>query len=80
MFEKGTGITPNMKVRHDDGLAYRVDQIFHSTDGYESNHTLSGQVRVVYTQLEAGDYPAGTQWDKDAEEFRQFFTPIESAE
>lgn len=76
MFDQGQGITPEMIVRHDDGLTYRVDNLIHSTDGYESNHTLSGVVRVIYTQLEAGDFPAGTQWDKNGDEFRQFFTPV----
>ena len=80
MFEQGEGITPNMTVRHDDGLTYRVDQLVHSADGYEEAGVLSGSIRVIYTQLEQGSHPAGMQWDRDSEEFRKFFTPLDSAE
>ncbi len=80
MIEKGAGITPEMIVRHDDGLTYRVDQVVHSTDGYEENHELPGCIRVVYTQLEAGSHPVGMQWDKDSEEFKKFFTPVPESE
>lgn len=80
MFEKGAEIIPGMTVLHDDGLLYRVDRVDISTDGYEVGHRLNGHLRIAYTQLEDGSYPAGTGWNKDEQEFRQFFTPISTTE
>lgn len=76
MFDKGAEIIPDMIVLHDDGLTYRVDKVVASTDAYEEGHTLPGVLRVAYTQLENADFPAGTEWNKDGEEFRKYFTPV----
>lgn len=80
MFGEGVEIVPGMTVLHDDGLTYRVDKVVPSTDGYETAHRLSGLLRIAYTQMEDGGYPAGTEWNKGGEEFRQFFTPVPSPE
>lgn len=80
MFDKGAEIVPGMTVLHDDGLSYQVDRVEMCSDGYESWRKLSGHLRVSYTQLESGDYPAGTGWNKAEHEFRHYFTPVASAE
>lgn len=74
MIEKDVPIKREMVVRHVDGLTYRVEGIGLSTVGYETAHELGGRM-VFYTQLEDGSYPAGTNWCKDEEGFRQYFTP-----
>lgn len=80
MFDKGAEIVPGMTVLHDEGLLYCVERVEISTDGYEVDHRLNGHLRIGYTQLEDGSYPAGTGWNKDDKEFREFFTPIPSRE
>lgn len=62
-----------MVVRHDEGLTYQVEDVRHSTVGYELTHLIGGRV-VNYTQLETGGYPAGTKWSKDEPGFRQYFS------
>jgi hypothetical protein len=69
-------IEPDMAVRHDEGLLYRVDELRQSTIDYESTHTLGGMV-VGYTQLEQGSFPPGTKWSKDEAGFREHFTVVE---
>lgn len=76
MFGEKEEILPGMTVLHDDGLTYRIDRVDPSTDGFESEHRLDGLLRVAYTQLDDGDFPAGTGWSKDGGEFRLFFTPV----
>ncbi len=77
MFEKNIPITPEMLVRHDeaDGLLYRVNNVGAAATGYEKNHQLSGEQIVNYTQLENGDFPVGTVWNREEEDFRYNFTP-----
>ena len=74
MINREVRIVPGMYVRHDDGLLYRVDDVRRSTTGYEETHKLDGMM-VNYTQLEDGDFKAGTEWQKDEEGFRKYFTP-----
>lgn len=54
--------------RHKHGLRYRVDSIeIHDVTGYESGK--SPVEYVLYTQLEAGKYPAGKQWVREKQDF-----------
>ena len=82
MFPDKIPVVPGMAVRHDPegGLAYRVDKVTASTDDYETKHALNGLRRVTYTQLEDGDFPAGTEWNRDESQFRANFTPLEETE
>lgn len=75
MIDKHTEITPNMTVRHDEGLTYRVEDVRASTAGYEQTHALGANV-VNYTQLDQGSFPPGTKWNKPEDEFRRHFTVI----
>jgi hypothetical protein len=74
MINQEIPIEPGMNVRHDDGLTYQVDGVRRSTVGWEETHKLGGMM-IDYTQLEDGDFPAGTEWQKDEEGFRKYFTP-----
>lgn len=73
MIPDNVEITPGMAVRHDEGLLYKVDDVRHSSTGYEISGELGGLV-VNYTQLEEGKFPTGTTWSKDETEFRTHFT------
>ena len=79
MIDKKIAIFPDMIVRHDEGLTYRVDDVRTSTTGYETAHTLGGCV-VNYTQIDQGSYPPGTKWSKDEAGFRMYFTLISDAD
>jgi hypothetical protein len=74
MINQEIPIVPGMNVRQDEGLAYKVDDVRRSTIDYEETRKLGGMM-VNYTQLEDGDFPAGTKWQKDEEGFRKHFTP-----
>lgn len=82
MFPDKASVTPGMTVRHDPegGLLYRVDKVIGDTDDYELGNALNGLRRVLYTQLEDGGFPAGTEWDKDEGQFRANFTPLDGNE
>jgi hypothetical protein len=73
MIDKEIPIEPGMNVRHVGGLRYHVDDVRRSTIGLEETHKLGGMM-VNYTQLEDGEFPAGTEWQKDEEGFRKHFT------
>ena len=73
MIEKDIPIKPRMFVRQDDGLHYEVEDVRPSTVDWEVTREL-GKSMVNYTQLEDGDYPAGTKYVKDEEGFRKYFT------
>lgn len=77
MFEKGLVVSPEMIVKHDDksGLLYQINNIGRVATGYETTHQLSDEQVVNYTQLEDGDFPAGTIWNREIEDFRKNFTP-----
>lgn len=75
MFPEGIDVKAGMTVRHDEGgLLYEVEDVRHSTIGYEQTHKLAGNI-VNYVQLEDGGMPAGTQYGKDETGFRAAFTP-----
>lgn len=78
MIPDGVPILPGLRVRHDEGLLYRVDDTIESTNGYETSHQL-GSMSVNYTQLEDGIFPAGKRWAKDEPGFRTYFTVEETA-
>lgn len=73
MIDKEIPIAPDMRVRHDEGLLYKVEDVRYSTVGYEETHKFGGMM-VNYVQLEEGTFPAGTKYVKDEEGFRQAFT------
>ena len=73
MIEKDVPIIPAMLVMHDEGLMYEVDDVRRSTVSYEETHAIGGTV-VNYTQLDDGEFPAGTRWQKDEDGFRKHFT------
>ena len=79
MIDKEVAIVPDMVVRHDEGLTYRVEDVRASTIGYEQTHKIGANV-VNYVQLEAGGFRPGTKWSKDEEGFRQHFTIVDSDE
>ncbi len=80
MIDKSIEIVPDMIVRQDEGLTYKVDDLREDTRNYEIIHELGGWT-VNYTQLEDGDKkPAGTSYNKDEEGFRQHFTVVEQPE
>ena len=76
MIENNVEILPRTIVRHDEGLLYRVDAIHrNNTIDYEATRALAGKL-IDYTQLEDGEYPAGTQYGKDEVGFRRHFTIV----
>lgn len=79
MIEKDFVLKPDTIVRHDGGLLYKVDDSRRCTDGYETTHQIGGIV-VNYTQLQAGTYPEGTKWSKSEDEFRAYFTVVDTTD
>lgn len=59
--------------RHPSGTTYRVDDLLIDTTGYEERHDLTRKV-VLYTQLDKGEYPAGSRWVRSVEDFLSVFT------
>jgi|GEM_PF-2709995 len=62
-------------VRHDAGLTYRIDGVRLDTTGYEETHAIGRA--VLYTQLEDGELPAGTEYVKNEIGFRRHFTLVD---
>ena len=71
-------LDPGLVVRHDEGLHYVIEGPAIRTDGYEALGTL-GVDSVSYIQLEDGQKPAGTRYNKPEDEFRQHFTLVPNA-
>jgi hypothetical protein len=78
MIPESVELTPGLRVRHDEGLLYRVEDTRRSTADYETTHEL-GEMTVNYVQLEDGACAAGTKWNKDEAGFRAHFTVEERA-
>ena len=63
---------------HKHGLRYRVDSVsVMDVTGYEDGK--EPRAYVLYTQLEAGTYPAGQQWVREANDFVVYFTSEDKA-
>jgi hypothetical protein len=76
MIEDRVEIVPKTIVRHDEGLLYRVDKVDrYNAIGWEEARKLGGKL-IDYTQLEDGQFPAGTQYGKDEASFRRCFTIV----
>lgn len=63
---------------HPEGIKYRVDSILLNATGYESGEEL--KLFVLYTQLDAGGYPAGTQWVREEKDFVDVFEMVVETE
>lgn len=60
---------------HEHGLKYRVESIdVHDVTGYEDG--TAPEPFVIYTQLEAGSYPAGKRWVRSQSDFRSHFRKV----
>ena len=59
---------------HPEGIKYRVDSILLNATGYETGAEL--KKFVLYTQLDAGSYPIGTQWVREEEDFLSVFKKV----
>lgn len=57
--------------RHESGIKYRVDKLLLDATGFESSDNLTDY--VLYTQLQDGKFPKGTQWVRSKEDFLKHF-------
>jgi hypothetical protein len=61
-------IVGNIYLHTGGNIRYRVDELADDATGYERGIPL-GRKRVVYTQLDSGDFPIGHKWDRALEDF-----------
>lgn len=71
-----TGVSTQVgkTYRHKAGLLYRAEEVVLDATGYESG--VQPHRIVVYTQLDPGDYPAGTRWVREEADFLKHFQLI----
>ena len=55
------------RYRHFEGTEYIVDRVVFNATGYEKTGNLRG--KVFYTQVIAGDFPEGTEYERELEDF-----------
>lgn len=61
--------------KHVEGLRYKVDSFLLNATHYEKGQ--DPQEYVLYTQLDAGSFPEGTQWVREKGDFLENFILIE---
>lgn len=72
--KRESSIREGAEYRHVEGLRYRVDTILIDATGYESGAELP--TYILYTQLDAGSFPEGTQWVREEQDFIKNFELI----
>ncbi len=63
------GLSPVVggRYRHFEGTEYIVDRVVYNATGFEETGNLTGT--VFYTQVVAGKFPEGTEYERDLEDF-----------
>ena len=76
--EPASTVIKGAQYMHPEGIRYRIDSILLNATGYESGKEL--KTYILYTQLDAGSYPVGTQWVREEKDFLNVFELAAEAE